>query len=186
MLHLASLQACHDASSFPVPDDINLQTTPCQYQFKCTTSGTANDKFHMSLNELKSILQDFAVCLPSPVSTSVLTVFVQDDIDSAPLTTTMQSQCNHKPIPQDTCTAWLAANDGNQGHSCQPGVSKLAAIIACAITQWGLDDNNTQYIAEKLLQLHTSTATPEQLNGQHERSKLAHIISLGRRFFSRH
>ena len=69
MIHLASLRDCHDASSFPVPNAINLQTTPCRYQFKCETSGTANDEFHISLNELTSILQDFAVCLPSPVST---------------------------------------------------------------------------------------------------------------------
>jgi hypothetical protein len=34
MLHLASLQDHHDASSFPVPDAINLQMTPCRYQFK--------------------------------------------------------------------------------------------------------------------------------------------------------
>ena len=112
-------------------------------------------------------------------------MFVQDDIDSAPLTTTVQSPCDQEPIPQDACTAWPAANDNNQGHNCRPGVSKLVAIIACAITQWGLDDNDTRYIAEKLLQLRTSTTTPEQSNGRHEGSRLAHIISSGRRFFSR-
>jgi hypothetical protein len=184
MLHLASLRDRHDPASLPVPDDISLETIPCRYQFKCATSGVANDSFHISLNDFAPISH---VCLPCPIPIDRLTVSGQDNIDhpTTQLQSVDQQICGDPHASPSPATCPLPATSASSHiHGCRPGVSKLASIIASCIIQWGLDDNDTKYIAEKLLRL--GGVTPEQTNGEHEnRSGFRRVILLGKRIFSR-
>ena len=47
VLHLANLRDRHDLASLPVPNDLNLDTTPARYQFGCAIS---DDGFHLTLD----------------------------------------------------------------------------------------------------------------------------------------
>jgi hypothetical protein len=128
--HLASLRDSHNPASLPVPNNISLEMIPCRYQFKCTTSGIANDSFHISLNDFAPISH---VCLPCPVPINRLTVSGQDNIDYS----TTQLQSVDQPIsgdphagPSPAACPLPATSASSHTHGCRPGVSKLASIIA--------------------------------------------------------